>query len=106
VRSIPAVREIHRELADDGVVVIGVHTPEFAHERNARNVAAAVKKRGITYPVALDNAWAIWRAFGVRAWPTLIVLDREGDVRYTHVGELHRGTRQWRELRRTLTRLR
>ncbi len=105
MRSIPAVREIHTEFAKDGVVVIGVHTPEFAHERDAQNVARAVKKRGIRYPVALDNSWSVWRAFGVHAWPTLIVLDRDGVVRYTHVGELHRGSKQWDGLTTLLRRL-
>jgi alkyl hydroperoxide reductase subunit AhpC len=89
------VREIHRRFAKDGVIVIGVHSPEFTHERDARAVARAVRTHRIAYPVALDNDHAIWRAFGIRAWPTLVLLDKNGRVRRTHVGELHLRTARW-----------
>jgi hypothetical protein len=69
------------------VVVVGVHTPEFARERVPANVAAASRRLGVTYPVALDNGFAIWRAFRNQYWPSVYIADRAGRVRFHHFGE-------------------
>ena len=94
-RTVPAMKRLHTDLEPKGVLVVGVHTPEFPHEAVPGAVRAAVKKHGIEFPVALDNEYAIWKAFKNRYWPTLYLLDRTGRIRATHVGELHVGTAEW-----------
>ncbi len=87
IRAIPHVRALHERYARDGLVVIGVHTPEFAFERDVRNVQRAVSDFAIRYPVAIDNHWAIWRAFSNRYWPAQYLADANGRIRYHHFGE-------------------
>lgn len=87
LRSIPYVSGWYRRYAKDGLVVIGVHAPEFAFERNFDNVKKAVADLGITYPVALDNDWHLWRAMHNNYWPAHYFIDAEGRVRYHHFGE-------------------
>jgi cytochrome c biogenesis protein CcdA/thiol-disulfide isomerase/thioredoxin len=87
IRSIPYVRAWYDRYKDDGLVVIGVHAPEFAFEKNPANVRKAVADLGITYPVALDNNYAIWRAFENRYWPAHYFVDAKGRIRYHHFGE-------------------
>jgi thiol-disulfide isomerase/thioredoxin len=87
VRSIPYVRAWHDRYAKDGLVVIGVHAPEFAFERSLDNVKAAVADLGIRYPVALDNDFKLWRAFKNNYWPAQYFIDAQGRVRYHHFGE-------------------
>ena len=70
-----------------GLIVIGVHAPEFAFERNIDNVRAAVKRLGIDYPVAIDNNYAIWRGFNNEYWPAHYFIDVEGRIRHHHFGE-------------------
>jgi len=84
---IPQLREWHGRYAEQGLVVIGVHTPEFLWERAQARVAEAVRRFDIRYPVVQDNDSATWKRFGVRAWPTTILVDRRGLIRYTHIGE-------------------
>ena len=74
-------------IATEGLVVIGVHTPEFAFERDPANVRKAVADFGIRYPVALDNDSTIWRAFNNRYWPAHYLADAQGRIRYHHFGE-------------------
>ncbi|MGE0180239.1 MAG: cytochrome c biogenesis protein DipZ [Sphingomonas sp.] len=87
IRSIPYVRAWHERYARDGLVVIGVHAPEFAFERNVANVQRAIADLGITYPVAVDNDYRVWRAFANRYWPAHYFIDASGRVRYHHFGE-------------------
>jgi cytochrome c biogenesis protein CcdA/thiol-disulfide isomerase/thioredoxin len=87
IRSIPYVRAWAERYKDKGLVVIGVHAPEFAFERDPANVRKAVADLGIRYPVALDNNLAIWRAFNNRYWPAHYLADAEGRIRYHHFGE-------------------
>ena len=87
IRAIPAVRALHERYARHGLVIVGVHSPEFAFERDPANVARAVREQGITYPVALDNRLAIWRAFDNRYWPAQYLADAKGRIRYHHFGE-------------------
>ena len=69
------------------MVVIGNHYPEFSHERNLDNLTEAVIELGIAYPVAQDNDGKTWRAYQTRYWPTLFLIDKQGNIRYTHIGE-------------------
>nr|WP_294518309.1 redoxin family protein [uncultured Rhodopila sp.] len=87
LRSIPYVRAWADKYKDQGLVVIGVHAPEFAFERNIANVKKAVADLGIGYPVAIDNDFAIWRAFGNQYWPAHYFIDAQGRIRHHHFGE-------------------
>lgn len=85
-RTLPFLRRMHRRY-EAGLTVVGVHTPELPFERARRNVERAVRERGIEFPVGLDNDYAAWNAYGNQYWPSLYLLDRAGQVRYTHIGE-------------------
>lgn len=87
LRSIPYVRAWDERYRADGLVVIGVHAPEFAFERDVANVERTVRDLGIRYPVAIDNDYRVWRAFQNRFWPAHYFIDAEGRVRYHHFGE-------------------
>jgi cytochrome c biogenesis protein CcdA/thiol-disulfide isomerase/thioredoxin len=87
LRSLPYTKAWAEKYRDQGLVVIGVHAPEFAFERNVGNVRKAVKDQGITFPVAIDNDYAIWRAFGNQYWPAHYFIDAQGRIRHHHFGE-------------------
>jgi len=87
LRTAPYVRAWAEKYKDQGLVVIGVHTPEFSFERNADNVRRAVTDLRVEYPVATDNDYAIWRAFGNNYWPALYFVDTQGRVRHRQFGE-------------------
>jgi cytochrome c biogenesis protein CcdA/thiol-disulfide isomerase/thioredoxin len=87
LRSIPYVEAWAEKYKSDGLVVIGVHTPEFAFEKDPTNVAKAVEDLKITYPVALDSNYAIWKAFNNQYWPAHYFIDANGVIRYHHFGE-------------------
>jgi len=84
---IPQLRDWHARHGPAGLTIVAVHSPEFPWEKPRDAVAAAVRKSGILYAVVQDNDFAIWRRYGVRAWPTLVLVDRRGIVRHRHVGE-------------------
>jgi cytochrome c biogenesis protein CcdA/thiol-disulfide isomerase/thioredoxin len=87
LRTLPYVKAWAEKYRDQGLVVIGVHTPEFAFERDAGNVTKAMKDLGITYPVAIDNDYKVWRAFNNQYWPAHYFADAQGRIRYHHFGE-------------------
>ncbi|POA16845.1 cytochrome C biogenesis protein [Pseudomonas sp. FW300-N1A1] len=87
LRTLPYVKAWAEKYRDQGLVVIGVHAPEFAFERDVDNVTRAMKKLGINYPVALDNDYTIWRAFNNQYWPAHYFADAQGRIRYHHFGE-------------------
>ncbi|WP_444452835.1 cytochrome c biogenesis protein DipZ [Rhodobacter capsulatus] len=87
LRALPHVQAWDAAYRDKGLVVIGVHAPEFAFEKDPANVAKAVKDLGLTYPVALDNDYALWRAFSNRYWPAHYFVDAKGQIRHHHFGE-------------------
>lgn len=87
LRTLPTVTAWYEQYKAAGLVVLGIHTPEFAYEHDPKNVAQALRQHGITYPVAQDNDFATWQAFGNQYWPTLYLVDALGQVRYTHFGE-------------------
>jgi cytochrome c biogenesis protein CcdA/thiol-disulfide isomerase/thioredoxin len=87
LRAIPYVRAWAEKYKDHGLVVIGVHTPEFAFERKVSNVRAAVAELKIEYPVPIDNEYKIWRAFDNQYWPAHYFIDAKGRIRYHHFGE-------------------
>ncbi len=87
LRTAPYVRAWAEKYKDQGLVVIGVHTPEFEFEKDVENVRWAVKTMGITYPVAIDSEYAVWRAFRNNAWPALYFVDAQGRIRHHYLGE-------------------
>lgn len=86
-RTLPYVTRWHKQYAAKGLKIIGVHTPEFAFERDVNNIKNAMQKHGITYTVALDNEFKTWQAYKNEYWPHLYLADREGKLRYDHIGE-------------------
>ena len=84
---IPQLRDWHERYAGQGLTIVGVHSPEFLWERSSARVAAAVRELDIRYPVVQDNDFAIWKRYHTWAWPTAVLVDRRGGVRYTHIGE-------------------
>ncbi|AND68783.1 hypothetical protein ATSB10_13290 [Dyella thiooxydans] len=87
LHALPQVKALDAKYRDQGLVVVGVHTPELDAERDTGNLLAAVKRLGITYPVAQDNSYATWNAWHNQYWPAQYVVDRRGRVVYTHIGE-------------------
>jgi thiol-disulfide isomerase/thioredoxin len=87
VRTLPYIESWHERYAKDGLVVVGVHSPEFDFEKIHPNITAAVKKLGVTYPVVFDDDMAVWNAFHNQYWPAKYIADRKGDLRYVHFGE-------------------
>ena len=87
LRTLAYVRAWHERYADHGLVVIGVHTPEFPFERDEDNVRHAVEAMDVAYPVALDPDYAVWDAFVNRYWPAAYVADAEGQIRHHQFGE-------------------
>jgi thiol-disulfide isomerase/thioredoxin len=87
LRTLPYVRAWDAKYRASGLVVVGIHTPEFPFEHDIGHVQRAVRRHGIDFAVPLDNDYAIWRSFGNRYWPALYLADSRGVVRYTHFGE-------------------
>lgn len=85
--TLPSVKSWDARYRNKGLTIIGVHTPELDRERDIENVRREVESLGIKYPIVTDNDYATWKAYGVEAWPTWFVLDKQGHVRGTHVGE-------------------
>ncbi len=77
----------HERFESQGLVVIGVHSPEFPWERPLDKVKSACRELGVSYPVAIDNGFETWNRYGTRYWPTLHLIDKRGIVRYTRFGE-------------------
>jgi len=102
LRAMPYVNAWYRHYKDSGLVVLGVHSPEFAFEKDLDNVRSAVKKFDIRYPVALDNELAIWKAFNNKFWPAKYFVDAKGQIRGHHFGE-GKYAKSEREIRRLLT---
>jgi hypothetical protein len=81
------LREWHRRYREAGLTIVSVHTPEFSWERSHAGLLAAVRELGVDYPVVQDNDHAIWRRWSTWAWPTGVIVDRRGRIRYRRVGE-------------------
>lgn len=87
VNTLPHVTKLYSKYKDKGFVIVGVHTPEFPFERSTSNVQAALKRHGITYPVAQDNNSATWNAYRNQYWPAQYIVDQSGRIVYSHAGE-------------------
>jgi thiol-disulfide isomerase/thioredoxin len=100
VNTLPHVTELYTKYKDRGLVVVGVHTPEFPFERSAANVQAALKRHGITYPVAQDNESKTWNAYRNQYWPAQYIVDQSGKIVFQHAGE-----GRYDEIERTVAKL-
>lgn len=87
LRTLPYVRAWAEKYKDQGLVVVGVHTPEFEFEKDLDNIRRSVRDLRVPYPVAVDSNYGVWRAFSNNAWPAVYLLDAQGRVRYSHLGE-------------------
>lgn len=87
LNALPHVKAWNEKYHAQGLTVIGVHTPEFEVEKTRQNVELAIKRLGVTYPVAMDNEYAIWNAYGNKYWPAQYLIDAQGRLRYQHYGE-------------------
>ena len=87
IRSLPYIRAWSEKYEDQGLVVVGVHTPEFEFETNIDNVRRAAHDMTVDYPIAIDSDYAIWSAFDNNYWPALYLVDAEGRIRHHHFGE-------------------
>jgi thiol-disulfide isomerase/thioredoxin len=87
VRTLPFMVKINARYRASGLVVLGIHTPEFRHEAGVGALRSAIATHGLHYPVGLDNSYATWDAFGVEFWPSMFVLDRRGAIAHRHIGE-------------------
>ena len=97
VNTLPHVTALYEKYKDRGLVVVGVHTPEFPFERSAGNVQAALKRHGITYPVAQDNDSKTWTAYRNQYWPAQYIVDQNGKIVFQHAGE-----GQYEQIERTI----
>lgn len=86
-RTLPYITQWHRRYSVQGLKVIGIHTPEFAFERDLNNIKRALEQHQITYSVPIDNDYKTWNAYGNQYWPHLFLADRHGLMRYDHIGE-------------------
>src|SRR5215468_10942293 len=100
VNTLPHVTQLYETYKDKGLVVVGIHTPEFPFERSASNVQAALKRHGITYPVAQDNESRTWDAYHNQYWPAQYIIDQNGRIVFEHAGE-----GRYDEIDRTVARL-
>jgi len=87
VRTLPHMRELWSKYHDQPFVIVGVHAPEFVFEKSPANVADAIKRHGLVYPIAQDNDFGTWKAFANHYWPAKYLIDAQGMIRYTHFGE-------------------
>lgn len=83
----PYIKQWHRKYSDDGLVIIGVHTPEFDHEADIDNVKNYLKKNDIEHAIAIDNDFATWKSYRNRYWPARYLIDKQGIVRHIYIGE-------------------
>ncbi len=87
IKTLPFLKEWHEKYSGNGLVIIGVHTPEFDFEKDINNVKDAVERYGLQYPIVQDNDYATWNAFRNSYWPRKYLVDKEGNIRYDHIGE-------------------
>jgi thiol-disulfide isomerase/thioredoxin len=100
VNTLPYVTRLYDTYKDKGLVVVGVHTPEFPFEKSTGNVQAAIKRHGIRYPVAQDNEYATWNAYRNQYWPAQYIVDQTGKIVFAHAGE-----GQYEEIEKTIQKL-
>lgn len=97
-RSFPWLRDLEQRLATEGLQVIGIHTPEFEHEKKRDNVVAKIEEFSLPHPVMMDNNFTYWKALKNRFWPTFYLVDKQGQIRASFIGETHKGDANARQI--------
>ena len=87
IRTLPYVRAWEERYRGDGLVLIGAHTPEFSFEHDHANIETALRQMNVTWPIAIDDDYGVWRAFANHYWPALYLIDAQGRIRHHHFGE-------------------
>ncbi|MEJ1964713.1 MAG: redoxin family protein [Gammaproteobacteria bacterium] len=105
LRSAAWIKKVASEKSGQGLVVVGVHTPELPEERDVSNVRRAVGKLGITYPVMIDGDYSYWKAMGNQYWPAFYLIDADGKLRSMAIGEMHVGESRALQLERMIDEL-
>ena len=90
-RSFPWLNSLEKKYQSKGLKIIGVHTPEFDHEKVRKNIISKTKEFNLHHPIMMDNNFSYWRSLNNRYWPTFYLIDKEGNIVYSHVGETHDG---------------
>ncbi|MEM7183084.1 MAG: redoxin family protein [Spirochaetota bacterium] len=101
-RSFPWIRDLEQRLSGKGLQLIGIHSPEFSHEKVRKNVIAKVKHFRLKFPVMIDNEFRYWGALGNNAWPSFYLVDKQGNLRYKFVGETHKNTSRAKQVERAI----
>ena len=104
-RSFPWLTDLEQRFASQGLQLIGIHTPEFAHEKKRENVIAKTKEFKLHHPVMMDNDFKYWKAMQNRYWPTYYLVDKKGNIRASYIGETHKGDANARSIEQEITRL-
>jgi thiol-disulfide isomerase/thioredoxin len=97
-RSFPWLKDLEARFTEQPFQVIGIHSPEFKHERDPAQVAASIRKFDLEHPVMMDNDFGYWRALDNRYWPAYYLVDKQGTIRHVHVGETHVGDARARRI--------
>ena len=97
-RSFPWLKGVEEKFSGKAFQVVGIHSPEFEHERDPARVSAKIREFGLQHPVMMDNDFAYWRALGNRYWPAYYLVDKKGVIRHLHVGETHAGDARARRI--------
>lgn len=87
INTLPHTQEMHETYKDQGLVILGLHAPEFSYEQKLENLQAAVTQYGLTFPIAQDNDFATWKAYGNKYWPAFYLIDKQGNIRFKFFGE-------------------
>lgn len=104
-RSFPWLNDMEARLKDSGLVVVGVHSPEFDHEKNRNAVRNKIKEFELQHAVMIDNDMTYWRAMKNRYWPAFYLIDKQGRIRGVYIGETHKGDKRATEIERQITKL-
>ena len=104
-RSFPWLKAMEERLSPQGLEVLGVHTPEFAHEKVRDNIVTKVREFGLEHPVMIDNDFSYWRAMRNKYWPAFYIIDKQGQVRAIFFGETHEGDARAERIEKTIRKL-
>lgn len=104
-RSFPWLTELEEEYKDKGMSVIGVHSPEFDHEKRISSIQAKADEFGLHHPILIDNDFSYWRALDNKYWPAYYLVDKKGQIRYRFIGETHANSRQARRIEEAINKL-
>ncbi len=104
-RSFPWLKSVEARYGPEGLMVIGVHSPEFEHERDRNAVVAKMREHGLEHPVMMDNDFSYWKALGNRYWPAFYLIDKQGRIRDRFFGETHEGDGRARQIEKAVERL-